>query len=72
MIGHSVPEYIFIRFSIACLRLVAPLSIAYVAASWYRGQWIYSALLGYYATLEAVFYLFVYLPRTYYMQQVCN
>lgn len=70
MIGHSLPEYIFIRTSIFALRLIAPLSIAYLCASWYSGSWVYSRWLGYYAVVEATFYLGVYLPRSYLLQQV--
>ena len=72
MIGHSLPEYIFIRSCIFGLRLVAPLSITYVAASWYSGQWVWSGPLKYYVLLEAAFYLFVYIPRHRYMQKVAS
>ncbi|KAI0743297.1 hypothetical protein BC629DRAFT_217644 [Irpex lacteus] len=69
MIGHSLPEYIFIRTSIFALRLIAPLSITYLCASWYSDSWVYSPWLGYYALVEATFYLGVYLPRSYLLQQ---
>ena len=72
MIGHSLPEYVFIRLSILGLRLIAPLSIAYVAISWYLHRWIYSKWLGYYALVESIFYLCVYLPRSRLMQQVSS
>ena len=72
MIGQSLPEYIFIRCCIFCLRLIAPLSIAYVAASHYTGDWIYSRWLGYYAYIEALFYVLVYLPRSYWLQKVSS
>ena len=70
MIGHSIPEYIFIRISIVCLRLIAPLSIIYLIACYYRREWILSSWLAVYAFVEAVFYLFVYLPRSRFMQKV--
>ena len=70
MIGHSLPELVFIRICIFGLRLIAPLSIAYVVASWWRGAWIVSRWLGYYAVVEAVFYLFVYVPRSRHLQKV--
>ncbi|EKM52202.1 uncharacterized protein PHACADRAFT_148672 [Phanerochaete carnosa HHB-10118-sp] len=72
MIGHSIPEYIFIRLCIVCLRLVAPLSIAYVAASCYTGRWVYSYWLSNYACTEAFFYLFVYVPRGYWLQKTAK
>ena len=72
MIGHSLPEFVFIRLSIAALRLIAPLSIAYLAASWYTGRWFYSCWLGYYALAESLFYLAVYLPRTRVLQHVSS
>lgn len=69
MIGHSIPEYIFIRIAIFALRSVAPLSFLYLGTSLLLGQWLYTAWLGIYASLEAAFYLFVYLPRTYALQK---
>lgn len=69
MIGHSIPEYIFIRISIFLLRSVAPLSIAELAGSLYAGEWLFSRWLGYYAVAETAFYALVYLPRTWYMQK---
>ncbi|GJE96956.1 alpha/beta hydrolase [Phanerochaete sordida] len=69
MIGHSFPEYVFIRLCIVCLRLIAPLSITYVAACIYSGRWLYSPWIGYAACVEASFYLFVYLPRSYWLQK---
>ncbi len=70
MIGRSYPEYILIRTCIFGFRLIAPLSIAYVVASWYSGKWLLHAYLGYYASLEAIFYLCVYLPRSWLLQEV--
>lgn len=70
MIGQSTSEYVFIRVSIACLRAIAPLCILHAAASWYMGEWMYSRWLGYYAWTEAIFYLFLYLPRSYSLQKV--
>ncbi|KAI0341006.1 alpha/beta-hydrolase [Trametopsis cervina] len=68
MIGHSLPEYVFIRLCITGLRLIALLSIVYLCASWYLGDWLCSRWLGYYALVEAVFYLGVYLPRSHLLQ----
>jgi hypothetical protein len=70
MIGNSWPEYVFIRFSIIALRLIAPLSIIYLVASYHAAAFLWSPFLGAYALLEAAFYLFVYLPRSFYLQQV--
>lgn len=70
MLGRSYPEYILIRTCIFGFRLIAPLSIAYVVASWYSGKWLLHAYLGYYASLEAIFYLCVYLPRSWLLQEV--
>ncbi|OBZ69286.1 hypothetical protein A0H81_10886 [Grifola frondosa] len=69
MIGHSIPEYIFIRISIFCLRLIAPLSIVYIALSLHAGELLYSRWIGIYAIAEAFFYLFVYLPRSWLLQK---
>ena len=70
MIGQTWPEYVFIRLSIFGLRLVAPLSIVYLAASWSVGTFFWSPLFGVYALIEALFYLLVYLPRQYRFQRV--
>lgn len=70
MIGQSLPEYIFIRISIAGLRLIAPLSLVYLAASIQHGAFLWSRILGFYAAAEALFYVLVYLPRSVLMQQV--
>lgn len=70
MIGQTWPEYAFIRLSITGLRLVAPLSTVYLAASWTAGSFLWSPILGVYALIEAPFYLFVYLPRYYRLQRV--
>ncbi|OCH92258.1 alpha/beta-hydrolase [Obba rivulosa] len=69
MIGHSIPEYIFIRISIWSLQAVVPLSVAYTIASWYTGRFLYSPWLGGYALLEAAFYVLVYLPRRFLLQK---
>ncbi|EMD38036.1 hypothetical protein CERSUDRAFT_113174 [Gelatoporia subvermispora B] len=71
-IGNSIPEYIFIRISIWCLRAVAPICIAYTIANWYIGSYWYSPWLGRYALLETTFYFLVYLPRTYVLQQAAT
>ncbi|KAI0926716.1 hypothetical protein AcV5_007432 [Taiwanofungus camphoratus] len=63
------PQHIFLLTVIHFLRLVAPLSIGYILASWYTGRFLYSPWLGAYAVAEAVFYLFVYLPRSRLLQK---
>ena|SRR5712675_2035184 len=70
MIGTTRPEYVFIRISIFALRLIAPLSILYLAVSYNAKTFLWSPFLGVYALIEAVFYLLVYLPRSYYLQRV--
>ncbi|KAI0245885.1 hypothetical protein BJV78DRAFT_1259315 [Lactifluus subvellereus] len=69
MIRHSWPEYVFIRVAILALRLVAPLSIIYLAASYYAGTFLWSPIFGVYTLIEAAFFFFVYLPRRSYMQR---
>ncbi|KAH8102381.1 Alpha/Beta hydrolase protein [Cristinia sonorae] len=75
MIGRSIPEYVFIRISIFFLRAIAPFSIAYILyylGLWYfgkRNDTMWSTVLGTYAISEAIFYLFVYLPRSQQLQK---
>lgn len=69
MISNSFPEYVFIRMCIAALRAIAPLSLVYTLASWYEARFPYSRSLGLYALAEACFYVFVYLPRSFYLQK---
>lgn len=71
MIGTSLPEYVFIRTSIAILQLVTPCSfiyVAYFAAAQPTTRW--QASLGVYAVVEILFYILVYLPRRYLLQKV--
>jgi hypothetical protein len=70
MIGRTWSEYVFIRLSIFGLRLVAPLSITYLAASWSAGTFLWSPIVGAYALIEAPFFLLVYLPRQRRLQRV--
>jgi hypothetical protein len=70
MIGNSWPEYVLIRISLLALRLIAPLSIIYLALSFHASAFLWSPFLGVYAIVEAAFYLFVYLPRSFYLQRV--
>jgi hypothetical protein len=70
MIGHSRPEYVFIRIAILALRLIAPLSIFYLVVSYRAAAFLWSPFLGVYAVVEAAFFLNVYLPRRFYLQQV--
>jgi O-antigen ligase len=80
MLGKSIPEYIFIRTAIAALRLIAPLSVLCVA--WMlqvpapaqldpKWAFLYSCSLIY-ASLEAAFFVCIYLPRRYRLQKVCT
>ena len=70
MIGKGKKDYIMIRTAISGLRLIAPASLVYLAASLFRRKFLLSAWLGSYALVEAAFYLFVYLPRNHLMQKV--
>jgi hypothetical protein len=68
MIGKSIKDYVIIRIAILALRLVAPASLVYLAASLYQMEFLLS-WLGLYAFAESAFYLLVYLPRSYLMQK---
>ena len=70
MIGHSWPTYVFIRLSILAFRLIAPLSIIYLAASYHASAFLLSPFLGVYAIIEAAFFLLVYFPRSFRLQRV--
>ena len=70
MIGHSLAEYVFIRLSILGLRLIAPLSITYLAVSWYHGNTLLLPGVAIYAAAEASFYLLVVIPRRRVLQKV--
>ena len=70
MIGDNWPAYVFIRIAILAFRLIAPLSITYLAASYRAGSFLWSPFVGVYAIVEAVFFLFVYVPRSFYLQEV--
>lgn len=70
MIGKSLHEYIGIRLAITGIRLVAPLSLLYIAGSLAQHHVLLSPWLAAYAALEASFFLLVYLPRDYYLQKV--
>ena len=78
MLGKSMPEYIFIITAIAALRLIAPLSalcVAWIllvpAPAHLDAKWalLYSCSMIY-ASLEAAFFVCVYLPRRYHLQRV--
>ncbi|KAJ7253331.1 hypothetical protein B0H12DRAFT_1017571 [Mycena haematopus] len=56
MIGQTLPEYFFIRTCIAGLRLVAPISFAYLLACAATGRILVSPVLVAVATCEALFY----------------
>ena len=70
MIGTTLVEFIFIRIAITLLRLVAPLSLIYLAAEYWRGtlDFLYPPTL--YALLEVSFFVLVYLPRRSRLQKV--
>ena len=70
MIGRSLGEYVFIRLAILGLRLITPLSITYLAASWYYGCALLSPWLVTYTALETFFYLLVVTPRRRVLQKV--
>jgi hypothetical protein len=70
MIGNSLSEYLFIRTSITGLRLIAPASILYLAASVWNVAFPISPLLGAVALAEAGFFLVFYLPRKNRLQAV--
>lgn len=71
MINDSIQEYLFIRFWITFLHHIAPVSIVYwtVILLWkpdaYRLPWF----VEYWCLAESLFYLCVYTPRWYLLQQ---
>ena len=69
MIGTTLSELIFIRLSITSLRLVAPVSLIYLTAEFWRGTLDLKSPLSLYALLESAFIL-VSLPRKIYLQKV--
>ena len=72
MIGTTLPELVFIRSTITLLRLVAPLSLTYLTAEWWRGTLDFAPPPALYALSEAAFFLLVYLPRRSRLQKVRN
>ena len=69
MIGTTFYEYIFIRTSIFLLRSVTPICICYTTAYIIRPlHFLGAKFLFAYAAIETGFYLFIYLPRTFYLQ----
>ncbi|KZP03120.1 hypothetical protein FIBSPDRAFT_905261, partial [Athelia psychrophila] len=69
MIGKTLRDYVEIHLAIAGFRLVAPLSLAFLALSLAQRRVPVSPWLAAYAALEAAFYLLVYLPRHYRLQK---
>lgn len=59
-----------IRAAIIGFQLIAPASLLYIVASFSYKTILFSYWLGAYASIEAAFYLLVYLPRNYSMQKV--
>ena len=70
MIGTTLVEFVFIRITITLLRLVAPLSLIYLAAGFWRGTLDLASPLTLYALLEFAFFALVYLPRKIHLQKV--
>ena len=70
MIGTSLAELVFIRIAITLLRLVAPLSLIYLAAEYWRGTLDFASPLALYALLESGFFALVYIPRKGRLQKV--
>jgi hypothetical protein len=70
MIGTTLVELIFIRIAITLLRLVAPLSLIYIAVECWRGTLNFASPLTWYALLELGFFALVYLPRRRHIQKV--
>ncbi|KAH0827380.1 hypothetical protein J3R83DRAFT_4033 [Lanmaoa asiatica] len=77
MLGKSLPEYIFIKVTIAALQLITPLSVIWVAwillapaPTHLDPKWalFYSCSLIC-ASLEAAFFICVYLPRRHHLQR---
>ncbi|THH13832.1 hypothetical protein EW146_g6434 [Bondarzewia mesenterica] len=72
MIGRSIPELVFIRLSIISLRLIFPLSIVYLAASYHERRLLLSPYLALYALTEILFYTCVFFPRRLLMQKAAQ
>ena len=70
MIGNTLVDFIVIRVSITFLRLVAPASLIYLAAGYWRGTLDFASPLTLYALLEIAFFILVYLPRKSRLQKV--
>lgn len=71
MIGHSLVAYVCIRITVLFFRAIAPLSIVYWSLRLTILPPSYRVVLPLeiIAVAEAAFYLFVYLPRRYVLQQ---
>ncbi|KAF5591280.1 ribose-phosphate pyrophosphokinase [Fusarium pseudocircinatum] len=73
MAGTSLWDYIFVRTSIFVLHLIAPLSIVVsVILSLVPLPFQIPSLLKTWVILEALFYIFIYLPLNKYLQQPAN
>ena len=70
MIGTSFKEYAFIRVCIFFLHYIAPISIACCVLTLFIRHSVFRIpkLLEIIAIAETAFYLFIYLPRRYYLQ----
>ena len=71
MIGTSIPEYVFIRASIFCLRYLVPCgAFCYVIASISQpSKHPILLVLEIWAVLETLFFVVVFLPRRYVLQR---
>ncbi len=70
MIGTSLWDYLFIRSCIFVLHLIAPLSIVHFLARWFvKIPFYIPRILEAWLTLEAAFYLLVYLPLRAHLQK---
>jgi hypothetical protein len=73
MAGTSLWDYIFIRASIFLLHIIAPLSVAYSLVSLLaRLPFQFPRVLQAWLSLEALFYLVVYLPLNKYLQRAAK
>ena len=70
MIGTTLVDLVLIMIAITFLRLVAPLSLIYLAAEYQRGTLNFASPLTLYALLEFAFFALVYLPRKSLLQKV--
>src|SRR5262245_3336886 len=68
MITHTIPNFLFIWFSILFLRLIAPLSFIYLVTASIFAE-LRNPYIAAYAAIESLFYAILYLPRKYRVQR---